>query len=146
MSINFEKLSGLKLWTSWMSVDVLTRLKAEDILPIFISRTISSHEDFSGWSETPVHLQELAPDPSLFWAWRSGPMLTTEFQEKYYNQLHLLDLPKVLMKIDLMADISGAHGACLLGYTEDPAEDPRSFLSDYINLSGLLKNEVIEYR
>lgn len=146
MSINFEKLSGLKLWTSWMSKDILAKLMAEEILPIFISRTISGQEDFAGWSETPVHLQELAPEPNLFWAWRSGPMLTSEFQDKYYHQLHLLDLPRILMRLDLMADISGASGVCLLGYTEDPTEDPRSFLSNYINLSGLLKNEVTEYR
>lgn len=135
----------LQIWTSYVTPDLLTSVMERSILPIFIARNITNSGLIGGWQGTAVHFPELAPSPELLRDWKYRGMPTEEFDRLFEEELSKrVNLPKVLDRLEVLREVSGATGVVLMGYGQDPAQDHRHVVSRFINSSGLLKGTIIE--
>lgn len=136
--------SDLKIKTSFVSPVTLKLFSEKGYLPIFIIRNIKTSELIGKFSDTYIHLKELAPSDELFREKRDSIIDFKEFSKKYIIEISKINLGKIVEKLDYLRKISGAEGVVLLGYGSDDKACHRSLLASLLNESGLLENKVTE--
>ncbi len=140
-----DEIENLTVWTSFATSDVLNYFKNKEILPIFIARTIKESQLIGQWQGSAVHFGQLAPSPVLLREWKYQGIGDTEFEKKYFSELGTLDLESIITKMVILKKACQAKGLVLIGYGADALKDHRSFLSRFLNESGVLKNSIHEY-
>lgn len=136
--------SELKLFTSFVSKENLSYLSEKRLLPTFIIRNISNSKLIGKWSGTPLHIKEFSPSTELFQRLRSGEIDFSRYQKEYVINLAYVNFVSVIKRLEKLAKDSNASGIALLGFEKDPELCHRSLLSDILNRTHLLTNNVNE--
>ena len=135
----------IEISTSFVSPYTLNYFIKNNILPIFILRSIHNSELIGKYSDSAVHFKDLSPSNELFQARRDRKIEIEEYKQKYLDEIGHIDLHQTLRRFINLREISGATGIVLMSYGSNPIGCHRTFLLEYINNSGLLKNNIIEY-
>ena len=136
--------TGLKIYTSFVSPMTLKMVISNNLLPVFILRSIHNSELIGKWSGSAVHLPELSPSVELFRAKRDGLIGKEEFDKKYVIEISRINLVKTLKTLETLVKVSGAAGVVLMGYGSDKDLCHRGTLINIFNDSGFLWNPVKE--
>lgn len=139
-----KKTFNLRIYTSFVSPTTLELFVEKDMLPLFALRSIANSTLIGKYSETPIHLKELSPSTEIFRARRDGLITQEEYQRRYALEISKLDIRKILRKLELLQELSGANGVVILGYGSSYDVCHRKVLADIFNNSGLLKERVEE--
>lgn len=136
--------SDLKIYTSFVSPLTLPEFISKGLLPIFIIRNISNSSLIGKYSDTPIHMKELAPSNELFREKRDKRITQEEFEKRYAIEISEINLEKQLQKLEQLVQCSDASGVVLLGYGSSYDSCHRQVLSSILNNSGLLNNRIKE--
>lgn len=136
--------SKLKIYTSYVSPLTLKSIIASNLLPIFIVRSIYNSQLIGQYSDTAVHFKILAPSDKLFQNRRDGIISDLEFKKGYVIEMSRVNFQDIIRKLDHLASISGASGVVLMGYGSAYDTCHRKLLSELLNGSGLLENDIKE--
>ena len=136
--------TGLRIYTSFVSPVTLRMVISNELLPIFILRSIHNSELIGKWSGSAVHMAELSPSTELFRARRDGHIGMEEFNKNYVIEISKVNLVKTLKTLETLVKVSGAVGVVLMGYGSDRNLCHRGILADILNDSGFLWNPVKE--
>lgn len=136
--------TNLKYWTSFVSPAMMEALPKNNILPIFVIRTISNSSLIGKYSGTSIHVKELAPSYDLFKSYKyDGLISREEFEKKYLIELSQTNVLKIMNRITGMAYSCKAIGVAFLGYGKYE-EDYRDILSTFLEGYGYGKiNELV---
>ena len=135
----------IEISTSFVSPYTLNYFIKNNILPIFILRSIHNSELIGKYSDSAVHFKDLSPSNELFQARRDRKIEIEEYKQRYLDEIKHIDLNQVLHRLTNLQEISGAKGVVLMSYGGNPIGCHRTFLSEYLNNSGLLENKITEY-
>ena len=135
----------IEISTSYVSPYTLNYFIKNNILPIFILRSIHNSELIGKYSDSAVHFKDLSPSNELFQARRDRKIEIEEYKQKYLDEIGHIDLHQTLRRFINLREISGATGIVLMSYGGNPIGCHRTFLAEYLNNSGLLKNKITEY-
>ena len=135
----------LEIITSFVTPYTLNYFIKDNLLPIFILRSIRNSELIGKYSDSAVHFKGLSPSNELFQARRDRKIEIEEYKRRYLDEVKHIDLNQVLKRFTNLKEISGAKGIVLMSYGGNPVGCHRTFLAEYLNNSGLLKNRIIEY-
>lgn len=138
------KKSNLKINTSFVSPITLKMFIEHNYLPIFILRNISNSNLIGKYSNTSIHLKDLAPSNELFREKRDMIIDFNEFTKRYIIEISHVDFSQLISKLENLAKVSGAERIVLLGYGSDNTICYRSILAGLLNDSNLLENKVTE--
>ena len=133
--------SRLEIYTSFIGVDNIERIKSKNLLPIFIIRSMGRLEFIERWAGTPLHFRELAPSKELFREYKMGLMDNETFFKKFIIELSEVDFQNVILRLENLVESSGADGVVLCGMGEDPEKSHRSIVSDILWRTGYLVYE-----
>ena len=136
---------NIKIITSFVAPYTLNYFIKEEILPIFILRSIRNSDLIGKYSDSAVHFKDLSPSNELFQARRDRKIEIEEYKQRYLDEIKHIDLNQVLHRLTNLQEISGAKGVVLMSYGGNPIGCHRTFLSEYLNNSGLLENKITEY-
>ena len=136
--------SKLKIYTSYVSPMTLDAIVKHNILPIFIIRSIHNSQLIGQYSDTSIHFKDLAPQTELFRARRDGLISDLEFDKRYIIEMSRINFQDTIKRLDYLASLCGASGVALLGYGNDYSKCHRRLLSELLNSSGLLENNIKE--
>lgn len=117
---------------------------SRNLLPIFILRHIKNSELIGKYSDTAIHFKDLAPSDLLYRRKRDKEITFDEFKEEYLKEISGVNLSEMLKKLGSLILISNADGAIFLGYGSSVETCHRSILSELLNKSGLLGEEIKE--
>ena len=106
---------NVKLYSSHLDKLKLRKAISENLLPVFLIRSIWKIGYIAQWSETPIHLKELSPSNELFWDYRDEIITEIEYQKKLLIELSNLDLQEIILRLENLKNISGASGVILFG-------------------------------
>lgn len=135
----------IKIITSFVTPYTLKYFIKNDLLPVFILRSIHNSDLIGKYSDSAVHFKDLSPSNELFQARRDRKIEIEEYKQKYLDEIKHIDFNQILKRFVNLQKISGAKGIVLMSYGGNPIESHRTFLSEYLNNSGLLKDRIIEY-
>ena len=135
----------LKIITSFVTPYTLNYFIKNELLPIFILRNIRNSDLIGKYSDSAIHFKDLSPSNELFQSRRDRKIEIEEYKKKYLDEIKHINLNQVLRRFINLQEISGAKGIVLMSYGGNPMECHRSFLSEYLNKSNLLKNKITEY-
>jgi uncharacterized protein YeaO (DUF488 family) len=135
----------IEISTSFVSPYTLNYFIKNNILPIFILRSIHNSNLIGKYSDSAVHFKDFSPSNELFQARRDRKIEIEEYKQKYLDEIKHIDLNQTLKRLTNLQKISGAVGVVLMSYGSNPLGCHRTFLSEYLNSSGLLKNRITEY-
>lgn len=136
--------TDLKIYTSFVSPLTLKDYIEKEFLPIFIIRNIKNSTLIGGYSDTPIHMKDLAPSNELFRAKRDNLITKEEFEKKYAIEISQVNLEKVIRTFEQLVECCGAKAIVLLGYGSSYENCHRHVLADILNNSGLLTNRINE--
>lgn len=136
--------SKLKIYTSYVSPLTLEAVVKKNILPIFIIRSIHNSQLIGKYSDTAIHFKNLAPSDTLFRNRRDGIISDIEFKKGYIIEMSRVNFQETIRKLDYLASLSGASGVVLMGYGSSYESCHRKILSELLNGSGLLENNIKE--
>lgn len=136
--------TNLKYWTSYVSPATMESLPQNNILPIFVIRTIANSSLIGKYSGTSIHLRELAPSYELFKSYKYDSQITREeFEKRYLIELSQINILKIMDRIEGMARSCNATGVVFMGYGKYD-EDYRNILAEFLEGFGYDKiNELI---
>jgi len=135
----------INLITSFVTPYTLNYFIKKELLPVFILRSIRNSDLIGKYSDSAVHFKDLSPSNELFQARRDKKIGIKEYKQRYLDEIKHIDLNQILRRFANLREISGAKGIVLMSYGGNPVGCHRTFLAEYINNSGLLKNLIIEY-
>lgn len=135
----------IEIITSFVTPYTLKYFIKNDLLPIFILRSIHNSELIGKYSDSAVHLKDLSPSNELFQARRDRKIEIEEYKQRYLDEIKHIDFNQIIKRLINLKDISGAKGIVLMSYGGNPVGCHRTFLAEYLNNSGLLKNKITEY-
>ena len=136
---------NIQITTSFVAPYTLKYFIKKEILPIFILRSIRNSDLIGKYSDSAVHFKDLSPSNELFQARRDRKIEIEEYKQRYLEEIKHIDLNQVLHRLTNLQEISGAQGIVLMSYGGNPIGSHRTFLSEYLNDSGLLENKIIEH-
>lgn len=137
--------SELFIYTSFVTKENLeATIKDYNMLPIFVLRSIKNSELIGKYNGSAVHLRELSPSSPLYQAYRDGLIGWEEYKKRFLIELSKIKLYNIIDRLESLCNISDASGVVLFAYGQDPTTSHRSILSDLINSSGLLENQITE--
>lgn len=136
--------SKLKIYTSYVSPLTLKTVMSANLLPIFIVRSIYNSQLIGQYSDSAVHFKNLAPSDKLFQSRRDGLISELEFKKYYVIEMSKINFQDIIKKLDNLATLSGASGVVLMGYGSSYEACHRKLLSELLNGSGLLENNIKE--
>ncbi len=137
--------SGLFIYTSFVTEENLkATIKNYNMLPIFVLRSIKNSELIGKYNGSAVHIRELSPSSPLYQAYRDGLIGWEEYKKRFLIELSKIKLYNIIDRLESLCNISDASGVVLFAYGQDPTTSHRSILSDLINSSGLLENQITE--
>lgn len=134
----------MKIYTSFVSPITLKEYCDQNILPIFIIRSIKNSDLIGKFDGTAIHFRDLAPTSELFRLKRDGEISKEEFEKRYVIELSQVDLPSIVKKLEFLANLSNTDKVVLLGYGSDKENCHRHVLADVLNKSGLLEHDITE--
>lgn len=134
----------MKIYTSFVSPITLKLFCDNNILPIFIIRSIKNSDLIGKFEGSAIHFKELSPSSELFRQKRDGVIDQTEFEKRYAIEISNTDIPKIIEKIKYLANLSNTDKVVLLGYGSNNLICHRHVLSDIFNESGLLDEKITE--
>ena len=135
----------IEIITSFVAPYTLKYFIKNDFLPIFILRSIHNSKLIGKYSDSAVHLKDLSPSNELFQARRDRKIEIEEYKQRYLDEIKHIDFNQIIKRLINLKDISGAKGIVLMSYGGNPVGCHRTFLAEYLNNSGLLKNKITEY-
>lgn len=115
-----------------------------NLLPVFVIRSIYNSQLIGRWSDTAIHFKNLAPSDKLFQSRRDGLITELEFKKYYVIEMSRVNFQETIKKLDNLAQLSGANGVVLMGYSSSYESCHRKLLSELLNGSGLLENTIKE--
>ena len=136
--------SKLRIYTSYVSPLTLEVITKNNILPIFIIRSIHNSQLIGKYSDTALHLKSLAPSDMLYRSKRDGIISDLEFKKGYIIEMSRINFQEVVRRLDYLASLSGASGVVLMGYGSSYESCHRKILAELLNGSGLLENDIKE--
>ena len=136
--------SKLKIYTSYVSPMTLDEIVKRNILPIFIIRSIHNSQLIGKYSDTSIHFKELSPSSELYRARRDGYIGQLEYKKRYVIEMSEINFQDIIKRLDYLASLCGASGVALMGYGSEYNNCHRKLLSELLNESGLLENEIKE--
>lgn len=136
--------SKLNIYTSYVSPATLRAIVDNDLLPIFIVRSIYNSQLIGRWSDTAIHFKILAPSDKLYQNKRDGKISELDFKKYYVIEMSKVNFQDIIKKLDNLANLSGAKGVVLMGYGSAYNSCHRKLLSELLNGSGLLENTIKE--
>lgn len=136
--------SKLKIYTSYVSPMTLRAIVDNNLLPVFVIRSIYNSQLIGRWSDTAIHFKNLAPSDKLFQSRRDGLITELEFKKYYVIEMSRVNFQETIKKLDNLAQLSGANGVVLMGYSSSYESCHRKLLSELLNGSGLLENTIKE--
>ena len=136
--------SKLHIYTSYVSPMTLDVFVKNNILPIFIIRSIHNSQLIGKYSDTLIHFKDLAPSGELYRARRDGLIGDLEFNKKYVIEMSEINFQDIIKRLDYLASLCGADSVVLLGYGMDYERCHRKLLAELLNASGLLENNIKE--
>ncbi len=136
--------SKLKIYTSYVSPMTLRAIVDNNLLPVFVIRSIYNSQLIGRWSDTAIHFKNLAPSDKLFQNRRDGLITELEFKKYYVIEMSRVNFQETIKKLDNLAQLSGANGVVLMGYGSSYESCHRKLLSELLNGSGLLENTIKE--
>jgi len=136
--------SKLKIYTSYVSPMTLRAIVDNNLLPVFVIRSIYNSQLIGRWSDTAIHFKNLAPSDKLFQSRRDGLITELEFKKYYVIEMSRVNFQETIKKLDNLAQLSGANGVVLMGYGSSYESCHRKLLSELLNGSGLLENTIKE--
>ena len=136
--------SKLKIYTSYVSPMTLRAIVDNNLLPVFVIRSIYNSQLIGRWSDTAIHFKNLAPSDKLFQNRRDGLITELEFKKYYVIEMSRVNFQEAIKKLDNLAQLSGANGVVLMGYGSSYESCHRKLLSELLNGSGLLENTIKE--
>jgi len=136
--------SKLKIYTSYVSPMTLRAIVDNNLLPVFVIRSIYNSQLIGRWSDTAIHFKNLAPSDRLFQSRRDGLITELEFKKYYVIEMSRVNFQETIKKLDNLAQLSGANGVVLMGYGSSYESCHRKLLSELLNGSGLLENTIKE--
>lgn len=135
----------IKLITSFVTPYTLNYFIKKELLPVFILRSIHNSDLIGKYSDSAIHFKDLSPSNALFQARRDRKIEIEEYRQRYLDEIKHIDLNQILKRFTNLQNISGAKGIVLMSYGGNPVGCHRTFLAEYLNSSGLLKNLITEY-
>jgi len=136
--------SKLKVYTSYVSPLTLDTITKNNLLPIFIIRSIHNSQLIGQYSDTAIHFSSLAPSDRLYQDRRDGLIDELEFKKRYVIEVSRLNLHDIVHRLDYLATLCGANGVVLMGYGSSYQSCHRKLLAEILNGSGLLENDIKE--
>ena len=136
--------SKLNIYTSYVSPTTLRAIVDNNLLPIFIVRSIYNSQLIGRWSDTAIHFKILAPSDKLYQNKRDGKISELDFKKYYVIEMSKINFQDIIKKLDNLANLSGANGVVLMGYGSSYDSCHRKLLSELLNGSGLLENTIKE--
>ena len=136
--------SKLKIYTSYVSPLTLEAVIKNNILPIFIIRSIYNSQLIGRYSDTALHFKNLSPSDNLFRNKRDGIISDLEFKKGYIIEMSRVNFHEIIKRLDYLASLSGAAGVVLMGYGSSYESCHRKILAELLNGSGLLENNIKE--
>lgn len=136
--------SKLRIYTSYVSPLTLETITKNNILPIFIIRSIHNSQLIGKYSDSALHFKILSPSDMLYRNRRDGIISDLEFKKGYIIEMSKVNLQEVVRRLDYLASLSGASGVALMGYGSSYDSCHRKILSELLNGSGLLENDIKE--
>ena len=136
--------SGLRIYTSYVSPLTLGVITSKNLLPVFIIRSIYNSQLIGQYSDTAIHFKNLAPSDMLHRNRRDGKISMLEFRKEYIIEMSRVNFQDVIRKLECLARASGASGIVLMGYGSSYCECHRKVLTELLNSSGLLENDIKE--
>lgn len=136
--------SKLNIYTSYVSPTTLRTIVDNNLLPIFIVRSIYNSQLIGRWSDTAIHFKILAPSDKLYQNKRDGKISELDFKKYYVIEMSKINFQDIIKKLDNLANLSGANGVVLMGYGSSYDSCHRKLLSELLNGSGLLENKIKE--
>ncbi len=136
--------SKLNIYTSYVSPTTLRAIVDNNLLPIFIVRSIYNSQLIGRWSDTAIHFKILAPSDKLYQNKRDGKISELDFKKYYVIEMSKINFQDIIKKLDNLANLSGANGVVLMGYGSSYDSCHRKLLSELLNGSGLLENKIKE--
>lgn len=137
--------SKLKIYTSYVNKDTLLNFIEQGYLPIFILRKIYNSDIIGKYTDTAIHIKNLAPSNSLFQERRDCNLDLETYKKRYAIELSkTVDFEQLITKLEALAKISNSRGIILMGYDKNPDNCHRSVLAEILNHSNLLEYEIDE--
>lgn len=136
--------SNLRIYTSYVSPLTMEAITGKNLLPVFIIRSIYSSKLIGQYSDTALHFKELAPSDLLYRDHRDGRITDLEYTKGYIIEMSKINFQDIIKKLDYLASLSGASGIVLMGYGNDYSVCHRRVLSQLLNGSGLLEQDIKE--
>lgn len=140
-----KRKSMLKIYTSYVTPDHWKKCIEDDLLPIIIIRNLNNSDLLNGFNDTAIHKKELSPSNLLFRSKRDGLITNEEFKIKFKEELKDVDFPDMISNLEFLARVSNAKGIVLFSYGKDKDICHRSVISEILNNSNLLENEITEF-
>lgn len=135
----------IRIYTSYVSSENIKKCVDLNLLPIFIMRKIYNSQIIGKYSDTALHIPELAPSNELYHAYKNSEITQKDYLVSYEEELHEVDLEKLISRFELLSRLSNSSGIVLMTYGKPETEGTyRSVTADYLNKSGLLDNLVYE--
>lgn len=137
--------STLKIYTSYVTGENLKcAIKDLNYLPVFILRSIKNSGLIGKYNGSQIHFRQLSPSSPLFQAYNGGLIDWTEYSKRFLIELSRVRLYETIGKLEKLCNISGASGVILFAYGVDPETSHRKIVSDLINSTELLENQITE--
>lgn len=140
------KMYDIKIITSFVTPYTLNYFIKKELLPIFILRNIRNSDLIGKYSDSAVHLKDLSPSNELFQSRRDRKIDIEEYKKRYLDEIKHINLNQILKRFTNLQEICGANGIVLMSYGSNALECHRTFLAEYLNNSGLLKDPITEYK
>lgn len=138
--------SNLKIYTSFVSPKNLTDIIKNNLLPVFILRNIKNSELIGKYSDTAIHLKNLAPSDKLYQNRRDGLITREEYEKRYIIELsEQPNFQNIIKKLEQLTDLCGADGVVILDYGFGDKESHRNILSNILNNLDILNYKITEY-
>lgn len=138
--------SNLKIYTSFVSPKNLTDIIEDNLLPIFILRNIKKSGLIGKYSDTAIHIKDLAPSDRLYQIRRDRKISREEYEKRYIIELsEQPNFQNIIRKLEKLVELCGADGVVLLDYGSGNNESHRNILSNLLNNLDILNYKITEY-
>jgi len=134
-------LSNLKIYTSYIDEENIKRITSQNLLPVFIIRSLGKINYLQQWAGSALHLIELSPSKELFWDFRDNRIDNQTFQKRFLIEKCLLDFQAIIEKLENLKNTCGADGIVLCGLGDITH---RSLVSDILWRTGYLTEKPYE--